>query len=74
MIMVLSHPDFRTERHTARIGDFSAANENCAESFMKVDDTAENDPSDTISSGQEMVGLLCSMFRGFILILRSPDR
>jgi hypothetical protein len=60
--MVLSHPDSRMERHAASIGNFSSANENYIESFMNVDNIAENDPSGTISTGQEMVSLLCSQY------------
>jgi hypothetical protein len=60
--MVLSYPDSHAERHAASIGNFSTGNENYIESFMNVDNTAENDPSGTISSGREMVSLLCSQY------------
>jgi hypothetical protein len=61
--MVLQHLDSRTERHTTRIGNFAAANENHIENFMNEDNTAENDPPGTISSEQGMVSLLCSQSR-----------
>lgn len=63
MAMVLSRPDSLQERHAARIGNFSTANDNHIESFMNVDNAAENYPSDTVSSEQEMVSLLCSQHR-----------
>jgi hypothetical protein len=58
--MVLSNAVSGTERHAAHIANFSTANENYVETFINVDNTAENDPSGTISSGHEMVSLLCS--------------
>jgi hypothetical protein len=69
--MLLSHLESGRERQNGGIRNFSMSHENYAETFMEVENTTEDNLCGTISSGQEMVRLLCATFmlHGTLLIL-----